>query len=28
LITHPVDPALIHALAQAEVAVEVLPIAT
>ncbi|AZS19487.1 MULTISPECIES: NAD(P)-dependent oxidoreductase [unclassified Caulobacter] len=28
LITHAVDPALIHALAQAEVAVEVLPIAT
>ncbi|HWU79281.1 MAG TPA: siroheme synthase, partial [Caulobacter sp.] len=27
LITHPVDPALIHALAQAEVSVEVLPVA-
>lgn len=28
LITHPVDPALVHALTQAEVAVEVLPVAT
>lgn len=28
LITHPVDPALIHALTQAEVAVEVLPAAS
>jgi len=28
LITHPVSPALVHALTQAEVAVEVLPVAT
>lgn len=28
LITHPVDPAVIHALAEAEVTVEVLPVAT
>lgn len=28
LITHPVNPALVHALTQAEVAVEVLPVAT